>query len=54
MSQPDSRQSVALFRYGLIAEFVHLAWQPGAVCQAAGQSRSGLYHSRQHPHPRGR
>ena len=24
MSQPDPRQSVALFRYGLIAEFVHL------------------------------
>src|SRR5512143_3638061 len=24
MSQPDFRQSVALFRYGLIAEFVHL------------------------------
>ena len=24
MSQPDPRQTVALFRYGLIAEFVHL------------------------------
>ena len=24
MSQPDPRQTVALFRYGLIAEFIHL------------------------------
>ena len=24
MTQPDPRQSVALFRYGLIAEFIHL------------------------------
>ena len=41
MSQPDPRHTVALFRYGLIAEFVHLPPSSPGIYAKVGCGRGG-------------
>jgi hypothetical protein len=45
-SDDDHRQTVALFRYGLIADFVHLPPRtPGITDRLQAKGRAGLHHS---------
>ena len=48
----DHRQAVALFRYGVIADLIHLPpGSPGITDKLRAKASAGLHHPRQPPHP---